>query len=192
MALQEIKGPKRRQIWKDLNRAAAVRRYRMSVDGGARGTGVSFWDSSTWKRETAMPFLVTSIVPDPSKGWIAAAREIMDTINSIMVGFPKPTGLDAVYIEMPQYFGMGNAKGEGVAARGDLQKLAFTTGMLASFGWQYDAKIRPYEVNAWKGQLKKEQTERRIKEILPGLRHMVIADHGWDAVGIGLYAKGLF
>jgi hypothetical protein len=188
MALRQLQP----HFWKDVARAAAVGRYRMSVDGGVRGTGIALWDSATWKKETSQPFLVASFVPSSSLGWTAAARRVMDHVNSAMLGMSSPTHLDAVYLEMPQYFGMGNAKGESVAARGDLQKLSIMTGMLASFGWQYDAKVRVYEVNAWKGQLSKKQTEDRIKRILPGLSHMVIADHGWDAVGIGLYAKGLF
>lgn len=188
MSLQKVG----HDMWRDLRRAAAVRNYRMSVDPGIRGTGVALWDSSRWKDPEDEPILVSAFTPPGDLAWIAAARWVMEGINALLVGLPSPMKMKGLYIEMPQYFGVGNAAGEMVAARGDLQKLAFMTGMISSFGWYKRCKIRPYEVNAWKGQLSKKQTEERIKKILPGLKVLKVANHGWDAVGIGLYAKGLF
>lgn len=97
--------------------------------------------------------------------------------------------LERVIIEEPAYF---QSAGGGVAARrGDLVKLALVTGAFAGIAnCKYMAVIELVPVTTWKGQLPKEVVIKRIREKLPKIKG--VTSHAWDAVGIGLHAKGHF
>lgn len=182
-----------KNYYADLAGIRKAEAYRISFDPGVRGTGMAVWDHDQWEDDDALPIVMASFVPPGSFPWVRAAKHVMDSVNSVINGMPYPNkGLTAVYLEMPQYMGQGNAGGEAVAARGDLQKLTFMAGMLASFGWWAGAKVKPYTVSEWKGQMPKKLCEMRIRQLLPGLNPVKITDHAWDAVGIGCYAKGIF
>ncbi len=91
-----------------------------------------------------------------------------------------------VLIEYPAFF--SGSGGRMTAARGDLVKLAFITGALAAHISGLQLTIVPVEVSAWKGQLSKKHVNERIKKLI----QMEFADHIADAVGIGLWDRGVF
>jgi len=86
---------------------------------------------------------------------------------------------------------LGSEKGYASSQSGDLIKLCQLTGMLigalALNGIELNSLnlITPTE---WKGQLPKEEVDRRIKRILK--RKTKYPDHVSDAVGIGLFLQG--
>lgn len=104
----------------------------------------------------------------------------------------KEYGPSVVAIEWPSYF--GSVAGIASAGHGDLVKLAFTVGKLAMVSEVYGAAFIPVKIAAWKGQLKKPVVINRIRRIIPSnvLRSLKPKSHSWDAIGIGLFMRGLF
>lgn len=101
--------------------------------------------------------------------------------------------IQRVFIEWPSFF--GSAIGHAAAARGDLVKLTFGAGFVCGeLHSIFGCKTEPILVNDWKGQLPKDEVTRRIRSIIgvKKCRNLGIKTHAWDAVGIGLYAKGFF
>lgn len=98
-----------------------------------------------------------------------------------------------VYVEWPTFFDSG--VGHAVARRGDLGKLTFGAGYICgALGECFGCQTVPVTVNEWKGQLPKAVVTERIKHLLGKnkCQRLGITSHAWDAVGIGLYAKGCF
>ncbi len=97
-----------------------------------------------------------------------------------------------IAIEWPSYF--GSVGGIATAGHGDLVKLAFTVGKMAQIGEAYGAAFIPVPVVNWKGQLKKNVVIKRIKKTIPKafLEKLDPDSHSWDAIGIGLFVRGLF
>jgi len=194
-ALREVNADK--SLFRDLARMGGVGgkeyRFRASFDPGVRGTGMALWEESEWSNPKDLPIVVTSFDPPSSMKWHEAMYYVMDGINSVLCGYGT-SRMTRLYIELPQFFG-ASAKGEASAASGDLIKLTSMAGMIMSWGWHADCKVKTYTPNEWKGQLPKQVCHNRILDILPGLEPMAMGgmtSHGWDAVGVGLYAKGLF
>lgn len=87
---------------------------------------------------------------------------------------------------------MGGAKGHAAAARGDVSRLAYCCGAIAALCDQL-TKIHLIPVTTWKGQLKKEIVTVRLMRLI-GDKDKVgfkIETHAWDAIGVGLYVRGL-
>jgi hypothetical protein len=95
-----------------------------------------------------------------------------------------------VYSEFPQFY--QDPGGEMCAARGDLQKLTFSVGVLAECCFNRNIDFVPILVSEWKGQLPKKIVNERILQILGPVACREFDTHIWDAVGIGLFAKGHF
>jgi len=78
-----------------------------------------------------------------------------------------------------------------------LVKLAACAGGLVAIASSLGAEIIPVEISAWKGQLPKKVTERRIRRVLARREagEAVLeghSEHAIDAVGIGLFCRGEF
>jgi len=95
-------------------------------------------------------------------------------------------------VEWPSYF--GSLGGRAAAGSGSLVKLAFGIGKLAQISEAYGSNFVPVPVNKWKGQLSKKIVEKRIRKILPAARLKKLKPEKdvWDAIGIGLFMRGLF
>jgi len=156
----------------------------LSIDPGINGTGWALWRNQTLKK--AGIIRVAKRGMDWREKSLEVAREV-----SVLVATHR---VAAVACEYPEY--MQSQKGEMVARRGDLVKLAFLTGVIAGRCCPLDAAMVP--VHMWKGQLSKENVERRIRRILTreegydicGL--LDLKSHMWDAVGVGLFMQGRF
>lgn len=90
-----------------------------------------------------------------------------------------------IFIEEPQYF--DSFVGQVAASSGSLMKLIFFYGRLYQLLTSMSFPVVPVQISHWKGQLKKEQVAKRIERIL---KKKYVGDVQ-DAVGIGLFIKGL-
>jgi hypothetical protein len=100
----------------------------------------------------------------------------------------KP-GIHLVYFEEPVFFTDGGST--AVAASGSLVKLSMATGAMAQVAWGKGAEVKMAPVVQWKGQLPKKVVNKRICKLLK-CSSRAYTSHAWDAVGIGLWAKGFF
>lgn len=97
-----------------------------------------------------------------------------------------------VVCEWPQSF--TSVGGRAAAGAGSIIKLAFGIGQVALVAIVCKAKFISVPVAQWKGNLSKQIVIKRIKKRLPESRieYLEPESHAWDAIGIGLFCKGLF
>lgn len=154
---------------------------RLSIDPGIGGTGWALWDEDSW--HLAEPPTQTGIFTGrSSQSWEQKIAYIVFGLRGVV-----PLNLSHTYIEYPAYF--GTASGDMVARRGDLVKLSYCVGFIAG---SMPGTVTLIPVNKWKGQLPKDIVARRIQKILGANACREFKSHVWDAVGVGLYAKGCF
>lgn len=168
--------------------------YMLSVDG-AKQTGWALWDVSTPEKRTALvgPIDVGVIVPVATVKWEGAIDWTSLQIDELFNRF-NDSGLesfvDIVVCEYPQFF--QSFAGMTSAAHGDLVKLAIMYGRINQIAVYHSATFKGVEVNTWKGQMSKDAVIHRIKKRLGADACLRFKTHIWDAVGIGLWAKGHF
>lgn len=97
-----------------------------------------------------------------------------------------------VVVEWPQSF--TSVGGRAATGAGSIIKLAFGIGQVALMAYACQAKFVPVPVAQWKGNLSKQIVIKRIKKRLTQARleYLEPSSHAWDAIGIGLFCKGLF
>ena len=100
--------------------------------------------------------------------------------------------LTTVAIEWPTIH--SSVKGRAAAGSGSVVKLAFEVGKLVQVAEDYGLEFVKVDIINWKGQLKKPVVIKRLKKILPRKLLNLLAPESdtWDAIGIGLYMRGLF
>jgi len=153
----------------------------LSIDPGSSGFGVAAWEAKNFKSSKKYPLAVAAYSYS-NKDWIENVHKSVDDLRRF-VGYDNL--VTTVYCEQPQFFS-GTAGGYATAASGALIKLAFSAGALCNY---YPVPTIMVPIIKWKGQLPKDVVIDRIVKILPNLKG--VSSHGWDAVGIGLYAKGV-
>jgi len=118
-------------------------------------------------------------------------RDTHSTIHQLgdIISKLKP---DAIACEWPAHF--SSAGGEVAAGSGSIVKLAFNVGQIALAADAYKCEFLPVGVNAWKGNLPKKIVKKRIQKILlkSRLEYLKPESHAYDAIGIGLYVRGIF
>lgn len=99
---------------------------------------------------------------------------------------------ECIVCEWPQSF--SSVGGRAASGTGSIIKLAFGIGQVALIADVCRAKFIPVPVAQWKGQLSKKIVIKRIKKKLPAsrLEYLEPDSHAWDAIGIGMFCKGLF
>jgi len=107
--------------------------------------------------------------------------------NLVMKLEPK-----VVVCEWPQSF--TSAGGRAATGAGSIIKLAFGVGQVALMADACRAIFIPVKVAQWKGNLSKQIVIKRIKKRLTvaRLEYLEPESHAFDAIGIGLFHKGLF
>lgn len=157
----------------------------MAIDPGLGGTGYAMWNR----------FDKAKLYPPLESGSIAARKDgdqwsRIDGVCIALRMLAQQHLVHEVVIEQPQFFEGG--KGIVAARDGDLVILSIMVG--AIMGRLCDGSTIGHlvPVNVWKGQLKKEECERRIRARLQGWSPKTTTSHEIDAVGIGLWAKGHF
>jgi hypothetical protein len=147
------------------------------VNGGA----------AVWTMDTLMPQATKLITTPRNLGWLGATKNFTTQLREFME--PWRIGMPIVACEWPKLF--ESEAGQAAARRGDLVKLAFVVGRIAELTAQMGFMFTIIPVNNWKGTMDKGQVERRIARIV-GPESTTFKSHVWDAVGIGLYYRGLF
>jgi len=148
-------------------------------------TGVIKTRSGTWEERISQ--VVTSLAKQPA-----------------LFAFMGPRCL--VYIELPTFFqtekGMSCATGKK-GDDSDLVKLSILVGMIKQYYVSLGCTVRMLRINDWKGTIKKPAVAARIARRLwpgeftvdddPAIRAFEeFGDHALDAVGMGLFVKGVF
>lgn len=99
-------------------------------------------------------------------------------------------GVDTVYCEFPEFF--QDARGHAAMVNGSALKLTYNVGQIAMVAMDCNCKFQTFAPTTWKGQLPKDAVEQRIRRYLGEdvCKRLGLRSHAWDAVGIGLFAKG--
>lgn len=146
-----------------------------SVDPGLRGTSVAIWERSKPKLISCRRYT------------LAASTRLQFVRRCEMIAqfvAREIQTCDLFGIEYPA--AMYSAKALAVMGRGDLVKLAFLVGYIASrVGGTMPILLIP--VRDWKGQLPKHVIEHHVRRILGRKRTKDLVRDDWDAIGIGLY-----
>lgn len=159
----------------------------LSIDPGIDGTGIAVWNEDPDWRTSLSSVKVWS---RPSvEGWVSKCIELSDLYYNLHESV-QPV---RIYCEWPAYHQTG--VGQAATAKGDIHKLSFLIGMFAREVADVGGEFILVPVAEWKGQLPKQVVQRRIEKayagtgVLEGLKLKKL-DHSWDAIGIGMYAKG--
>ncbi len=158
--------------------------YRLSIDPGITGTGLAFWREGEWSLR--LPPCAISIITPPAtmRSWEEKEEYVASKVAQVLL----KNYVTHVYCELPEYF--ADAHGVMVAKEGNLAKLILVVGMFWEAARHRDIPFHPIPVAQWKGQLPKFVVEERIRRIIPTVVALQPQSHAWDAIGIGLYAKG--
>lgn len=162
-----------------------MQRSIIAIDPGIGSTGWAYWEARAGRVPTAV-----GLVREGSDGeWqdraFYQARRLMNEL-------PNRNDVD-FYCEMPIFFA-GTTGGIASVGTGSLQKLCFYIGCvraLTAFFYKY-SDFHPVLVRDWKGQLPKKIVNKRIVQLLGAANCEDFKVDIWDAVGIGLWAKGVF
>ena len=155
-----------------------MKKYYLSIDPGLSGTGWAIWNLNWHLLDSG------NVYTNANK----LEEKISDIGNRILVySNIRYTEIKHVWIEYPAVF--GGVAGDMVARKGDVVKLTFLAGYIVG---HLEAEFTIVPVHRWKGQLPKPIVIKRIKKILPFIDFEKIKSHSWDAIGLGLWAKGRF
>lgn len=163
--------------------------YVIAIDPSVSSCGIARWRFTTWARwEKALPPEEVHLWHPPSKAkawhekmnWMARALDIYIAEADLPI--------HSVGCELPM---MVRGGGEVVANSGALVKLSCCVGAFAGVCAMHDVEFVPVPVHDWKGQLPKTMVNRRIKKLLGAANCREFRADIWDAVGIGLYMKGV-
>ena len=167
---------------------------RMSVDPGISGAGYALWEEASWD-EFCVPVKCGLVTPrlspedrkfPPEVRWRIRCHNVCEQLRHLAI----MGGVHHIYSEMPTYF-----ESKSFASKNDdIIKLTYAVAMLEGLCISECIDYSLIGVNDWKGQLRKEEVERRIKKAYSN-SHMYtrailyLKSHEFDAVGIGLHAK---
>lgn len=172
--------------------AADDGRYILSIDSGSSGLGYAVWNYDTFKN-LEVPLKYGIFIPDADE-WYDRIEQGVAFINSVCCGYGHGTygrGCIRFYVEIPTF--RDTPQGHAVARRGDYTKLSMSAGAMCGLASNHCAQFIPVTPSEWKGQLPKKVVELRIRKKLKDHPSIQKAkSHAWDAIGIGLYAKGHF
>jgi hypothetical protein len=151
-----------------------------TIDPGLGGTGLAIWD-----KNLLHPVNTYAITVGAIGDWLQRAQTY--GIRLDMAIKKEETPIQKIYIEYPRL--MATASGMASAERGDVFKLMFLVGVYAEVCWRNGLEFVPLPVNTWKGTMSKEVVAKRILQRLG--ENAKFPNHTEDAVGMGIYLKGL-
>ena len=173
-------------------------RCALSIDTGIREMGYAIWAWDSWS--ALEPPLLAGVIHAGimRTTWLDKIKYLCETMQEILINpFSVACSTYSVFdvervnIEMPRM----RSDAKGYAAGNATIWLGFSAGYLLGglrelFGQQISIKsVYPEE---WKGSLPKHVVKRRIELSIgdSDKSHNMFRSHAWDAVGIGLTAKG--
>lgn len=163
---------------------------RLSLDPGLTGMGLAVWEERTWAdRRAVAPLCSQTFEPSGKMDWEQRGQDYAERLGRYL--FTQSFEVVEAYCEFPIFYA-SSPGGHMAAATGDLLKLTYSVGCLA--GAIAPGHFHAIKVPDWKGQLSKRLVEDRIRKLLGNEKcdELGITSHGWDAVGVGLYERGLF
>lgn len=158
--------------------------YSISIDPGIE-LGFSVWKQGDSK--SSLPVEIGRIGAEKGADWFDRIHSIVERLGSVYDRYKGD--IKRTDIEYPQYFDTGG--GYMVAKRGDLVKLVYAAGLIGGVAVLHGSTVSLHKVHVWKGQLPKPVVEKRIRERIPNIDSLKPYSHEWDAIGIGLHAKGV-
>lgn len=158
--------------------------YVICIDPGTYSSGYAGWSLAGWQQPDALPtvsgLMTTSKYDEP------VTR--IQTMNGNMYDLFATHQPTRVAIELPQLF--AHAVSQAAAQRGDLGLIYMAVGAIVCAADRTGATVELVPVRDWKGNMKKGLVEKRIRDYFNGRVTGVVKDT-WDAIGIGLYLKGV-
>lgn len=165
-----------------------------SLDPGLGGTGWAYWNQR--RRPAAVGVIRDKCKDDTLANRCAgiayglkATMRVEQSTSMLQSDWHRAMLSTHIYIEMPQH--MTNVRGIAAQA-GAIYKLTFLVGYLSRA--VFPCTVHTVTVGEWKGQLPKQLVQERIERTLGKkvCRELDIKTHAFDAVGIGLYANGIW
>lgn len=157
----------------------------MAIDPGLTGTGVAIWV----KNQPKIPVLATVVNSRGavSDDWIDRVNMIACNVQELAMEY-KVREIICEMMEMHQ-----SARAQMMWKAGDFQRTLFLVGTIYGMTEAFTPLFKVTPPSEWKGQLPKSVTINRVKRILgPEACHRLgIEKHAWDAVGIGLWHRGI-
>lgn len=151
----------------------------MAIDPGLQGTGIAIW-----RGPSHVPHIV-DVLKGPRGGeWM----DRVEVIASFVREFYREHSIGEVVCEMMEFHGTARSM---MSWHGDLQRTLILIGSIHGRTHKADWRLTP--PSEWKGQLPKSVTIHRVQKAI-GLRachQLKIHTHAWDAVGIGLWHRGV-
>jgi hypothetical protein len=166
----------------------------IAIDPGITGTGVAIYygrESKLWG-VAEPPAYVCNIYPAHREGTEVTWQDRMTHVAAQVKWLFDFSGFvfSECVCEFPDYW-TGDAKGQAAAVNGDIMKLAALVGAILHMASERNIPVTLVSPRVWKGQLPKEAVEYRIRKMLGAEATKDYKSHTWDAVGIGLWAKGV-
>lgn len=166
-----------------------------SIDPGVDGTGWGLFFPSR-----LAPVASGSVSVGKAGAWgqraTQTARDVHAAILDAWCNVRHPTQdhcVSQVFIEEPQF--MEGGRGIVAARSGDLVKLCLLAGMIGGefSSASNELMVHFIEVREWKGSMPKDVTAARVMSKLKEERWRPTTDttHEMDAVGLGLFVKGV-
>lgn len=163
----------------------------LAIDPAIGSLGWAYWAGR--RLDTDCAPLLTGLVrcKDQGEWWQRAHYQTEKLIGELQLAGIDLHNVKHVICEMPIFF---SGTGGGVAAveTGSLQKLCVHIGTLAQAFQQRGIEFELVTVREWKGQLPKEVVIQRLKKMIPRPYWRQYEADIWDAIGIGLWKKGVF
>ena len=173
----------------------------LSIDPGL-SIGYALWDYAKNEREVK-PLQYGSFRPQYPRTGKPLVWPWEERVKSTLVQFERwlfdnckawgsrgrATNIVEAFIENASYF--GTARGACTVQSGSLVKLTYTVGWLSHVLTQWQVPITLVSTMQWKGQLTKAAVQKRIIQRIGELPGKVTS-HTWDAIGVGLWARGHF
>ncbi len=154
----------------------------LSIDPG-QSTGYALWSKSSWAK-LERPLAVGLLKPDDREDtWEFRCVDLGRQLDRLI----RTREVAHIFCELPMFV---DTEGGLAVAQKSLVKLCYLVGTYAGVALSGNRPFVPVPVAQWKGQTPKEVVNKRIegrlgKKACAGYRADI-----WDAVGIGLWAKG--
>lgn len=173
-------------MWGKMAINAKPRVALVAIDPGI-DTAIAVWRKTTDVNPIATATFCAKKTPR-ERGWLSLARNVTVQLQEWLSDYELRGALG--FIEEPAFF--DTSSGHMVARRGDFCKLAMITGWEISIMTSFGITPRLVGIANWKGQLPKTLVKKRIQKVLgkAGV-DLKLSEHAWDAIGIGLAARGM-
>lgn len=158
----------------------------MTIDPGLGGTGWCYWPELGPRKLAPMGHGV--LTAPAGKSWQARVSWLANELEGLLIHLKLDNDDHdcAFIIEWPTLW-TGSAKSMASGEEGDLFKLSYLVGALASLiSTTVGRECVLLTPNHWKGQLPKREVLKRVKR----LTGVTFEDHEGDAAGMGMYLLG--